>query len=202
MSKILIIFSIALTIAFLIFRFRRRRLYELAAKIPKVKGSWFGELSHRFIGIEPEDITKILLEIVKEDTPIASAWFGTELAVIVNSPEMFKTIFTSAHCLKKPTLLYDGFFSKNGLLANNGSMQEKHRRILNNSMTPAMLNQLNPIFNEKVKRFVDRIEQKSGLGEFDVFGDVAACALEALMKGNFLNDHDCYRSDVISAFAK
>ncbi|KAG5667395.1 hypothetical protein PVAND_015376 [Polypedilum vanderplanki] len=200
MSIVLIVFPLVIIIAFAIFRWRRRRFYELAGKIPRVEGTFFGELSYRFLGVKTENITKLLYEVMGADTPITSAYFLTEFMVLANTPEMFKTILSSPHCLKKPTIIYDGFFAKNGILANNGSMQEKHRKILSNSFTPALLNQHNSLFNEKVKKFVRKVGEKAGKGEFDIYNHVAACSLEILMKGNFFDNEDCYDSNVIHSF--
>jgi hypothetical protein len=193
-NMLTIIFGFSL-IFLTIYHWRRRRLYELASKIPGPKGNLplFGA-SHKFIGVEPKDCLKVITDTLSSTASIEKIWFGTKLLVVVNTPETFKTIFNSALCLNKPGLLYDGFFSKNGLLSNNGIMQEKHRKILNNSMTPFMLNQLNPIFNEKIKACMSKMRVKVGANQFNIGSLVAACTLETFLKGNYHFEHDCYGS--------
>ncbi|KAG5667394.1 hypothetical protein PVAND_015375 [Polypedilum vanderplanki] len=170
-------------------------------KIPDIKDQipLLG-IAHKFLNVELKDYIKIMFEVFDVNIPIQKTWFALKLAIVPNTPEQFKTIFTSPYCINKPTVIYDGFFSKYGIISTNGEVQDKHRKILSNSMTPTILNQLNPIFNEKIKNFVKKISEKVEKSEFNIYNYVAACTLEALMKGQFQHDHDCYGSEVIEAF--
>jgi cytochrome P450 family 4 len=200
--EIVVFLVLAALAIFIIFRIKRRRIYELAAKIPKVSVEipFFG-ITHKFIGAELKDYFPIIFKIVDKNEPIQRLWFGTQLTIIANTPEQYKTVLTSPHCLNKPAAIYDGFYCKNGLLSSNGEIQNRHRRILNNSMSLNRLTALNPIFNEKAKKFMMKMKRNFGR-EFNVLNDVAVCAFEALIKGNFLHDQDCSKSEVIEAFEK
>jgi cytochrome P450 len=200
MSATLAVLAVVFAIVFVVHQVRRHAVYKSISKIPTPRGQipLFG-ITHKFIGADIKEYGKIFIETFSGSEPIQRFWFGTRLVIAPNTPEMFKTVVTSPHCLDKPRLVYDGMFADNGLLSNNGSMQEKHRKILNNAMTPAMLHQLRPIFEEKVARCMMKMGEKC---EFDVFDDVAACTLEALLKGNFNYDLDCYGSEMLRSLMK
>jgi cytochrome P450 len=156
-------------------------------------------MAHKFIGADIKDFGRIFLDTLDTKLPIQKVRLGTKVIVFPNTPQMFKTILTSPDCMDKPAFLYDAVFSKFGLLASNGSIQERHRRILNHSMTLSMLQQLIPVFERSITKYVERIDEKAGGAEFDAFDDVAACTLEALLKGNFRFDYDCYDSELLKA---
>ncbi|KAG5666300.1 hypothetical protein PVAND_017851 [Polypedilum vanderplanki] len=190
--------SIFITIQF----YKWIKFYLKISKIPGPKNQipFFGIINN-FIGEKVGNYGKNFLEIISKTEPIQKVWFGPKIFIIPNTPEMFKTIFTSLYCVDKPRYIYGGFFANNGLLSSNGSVQEKHRKILSYSMTPKMLNQLVPVFEEKIQKFIKRMKNKIDGDEFNVFEDVAACTLEALVKGNFQYDYDCYESDLLKACA-
>lgn len=187
-----------LLILFAVYRWRRRHFYELAAKLPGPKNQipFFG-VTHHFIGQKFDNYLNIFFNLFDFNEPLQKFWFGTKFMLISNTPEMFKTILTSPDCLKKPAIIYDCTFAPKSLLASNGSVQERHRKIFNNTMTPNVLNQVNPVLNEKIKRFLTKMDEKVGQGEFNIFPYAASCTMEALMKGNFEYDRDFYKENLV-----
>lgn len=172
-----------------IFRYKRRRLYELADKIPGPNGLPLIGLGYKFLIPDYQKVFQILADVSKEYTSPARAWLGPELLILANTPEAMQIILNSPHCLDK-SRLYDVLLLKKGLLTANGEVWRRHRKILNPAFTIRAVQALIPTFDVKSKVLVKSLNAKVDTKPFDISVYVAACSLESILKGTMELDLD------------
>jgi cytochrome P450 len=202
MSLVLIVLIAVCSTLIAAFRWKHRRFYELAAKIPEIEGWPIVGVTHKFFRAKPEEFLPIMLRMVREDMKIGSVWFGSKFAVIANTPEQFQEVFTSPHCANKPKLIFDGFFAESSSFCINNMMHKARRKLLNPSFSTIMLNRVNTSTNVAIKGFMARMDEKCGNGTFDVYHHIAACALRSTMLGHFEFADDSHDYKVVDAFER
>ncbi|KAG5684357.1 hypothetical protein PVAND_013592 [Polypedilum vanderplanki] len=176
-------------------RWKRRRLHELANKIPGFRGLPFiGEI-HKFSNLQLMDYTKKLMSYCENDNKITKAWFGPLLVILTENADCIHTILNSSHSLHKPSLFYNAFYMDRGLLAGNGEEYDRHRKILNKSFTVKLVQKLVPTFNEKSKTCVEKLKKNLNCDEFDAFEYVGTCTLESFSTGQLNYHEDLYDSN-------
>lgn len=173
------------------YRWKRRRFYELASKLPQKQGLPLLGFLHRFIFRSYKEYLNVVTELIETDKePITSLWLGPLFISVINSPENLQTVLNSPKCQKKPSTIYDVWQCEKGLVLAHGSLWKRHRKILNNAFTLNVLQEFFPIFNNKSLKSIKNLEIYVDNEEFDAYEIVAAASLETLMKGNFNYDQD------------
>lgn len=172
------------------FRWRRRRLYELASKFPGPKGFPFIGIGHRYLNQSFKGILEVTLGFSDGhgEEPVA-VWLGPELLIFPDTPEMLKTVMNSEHCLDK-SKVYEVFLRRFGVGLAGGNVWKRHRKILNPAFSLPILHQLVPIFDEKAKILVKNIRSLVGGEQFDAYERLSACSLETIFKGTMALDRD------------
>lgn len=172
------------------FRWKRRRMYELAEKIPGPKGLPLIGIGHRFLLPNHRKKIKFHANSGKRSfTSISKVWLGPELLIVINTPEALQIVLNSQHCLNK-SKLYDVLPVNKGLVVANGQLWRNHRKILNPAFSTRAIQQLIPTFDEKAKIFTENLRAEVGRGPFDVTGYMAACSLETILKGTMEIDRN------------
>lgn len=186
-----LVFGIFVSLVALYARFvwSRRRLYELANRIPGPQGLPLIGHGHKFVNMEFTEILPTLVEISKSLPSLKKVWIGPELLVFADTPEALRIVLNSQHCLDK-SYLYDILMVPKGLVVAGGQMWKDHRKILNPSFSVGVLQHLVPIFDEKTKILVNNLKVKVGDKQFDIYDYVTACSLETLLKGTMDFDRD------------
>lgn len=175
------------------FLWKRRRLNELAGKIPGKNGLPFIGILHKFAFRSYRHYLSVFCQI-PDGNSLTKFWLGPFLTVLINSPENLQTVLNSPKCQKKPSVLYNAWSVTEGMVLAHGSLWKNHRKILSGAFTVNVLNRLLPMFDVKCKKSIEVLKKHVNHGEFDVYENVAACSLESLMKGNFNFDRD-YQND-------
>lgn len=171
------------------FRWKRRRLYELAAKIPGPDGLPFIGIGHKFLIPGYQKKIKFHRNSGKKFSSLTKLWLGPELLIVVNTPEALQIVLNSQHCLNK-SKLYDVVPVNKGLVVANGQLWRHHRKILNPAFTPRAIQQLIPIFDLKANILAENLRAQVGEKPFDVTAYVAACSLETILKGTMEIDRN------------
>ncbi|CAO1411048.1 unnamed protein product [Diamesa serratosioi] len=182
-EKLLLFISIGLITAVVVwygkFRWNRRNLYRLAAKIPGPKGlPLFGHV-FKFLGKNPQDIYKQLNLFASEFPSPSKFWAGFVCAVAIDKPDDIQVVLNSQDAIDKP-IAYK-IMMKHGLIVDGGDLWRSHRKLLNPSFNATILQSFLPIFNEKSKMLVKVLAKHLNQGEFDVYDAIAACTLESLL---------------------
>ncbi|KAL7033672.1 hypothetical protein ACKWTF_007672 [Chironomus riparius] len=198
--EILPIVFIAIVLVILIFRWKRRRLYELANKIPGQNGLPFIGHLHRLLNPDMKNYCKVIFELCDKNLPLSKGWIGPKFTVLTQDPDTIHAIYNSPHCMNKPTILYNALYTKQGLLSVNGAMYDKHRKIFNRSFKPSILQKLVPVFNQKSLKCMEMLKEQLNKSEFNMYSYTGACSLEAFGTGQLNFEKNFYESDVLNAF--
>lgn len=202
----MLLLSIFLTIfllSYTIFWWKRRRLYELADKIPGIDGLPFIGSIHEFLGLEIKDYFEKALQITNSpNEKISKAWLGPQLFITLESPKIVQEALKSQHCSNKPNYFYGILYSKYGLLTINGKLFDKHKRILSKSFMPYMLQRVIPVFNQKAKVCVQKLEENLNGSEFDVWNYVGACTMESFATAHLNYNESFYNSKALECLEK
>lgn len=167
----------------------RRRLYELAAKLPGPKGLPFIGLGYKFFNVNYKEMFGILSNLTQGYSSPAATWLGPELVVTVDTPEALKIVLNSDKCLNKSPL-YDALLLTKGLVLSGGEMWKRHRKILNPTFSIGILQKMVPTFYEKSNILVDNMKTKIDEEQFNVYDYISPCSLESLLKVSMDYDHD------------
>ena len=159
----------------------RKHLYELAEKIPGPKGWPIIGIALKFLGKDPKDILKVLIDLPKDYESPCKAWLGPMCFVIVGKPEDMQLVLNSQHCIDK-SMIYQFFGARKGLIVSGGNLWKTHRKLLNPTFFVKVLNTFIPTFNEKSKKMIDVWDRNHvGKKEFDAFYSVSLFILETLL---------------------
>lgn len=94
-----------------------------------------------------------------------------------------QAVLTSDECIKK-AFPYNFLNNETGILTSLPSIWKEHRRALNPTLGPKMVHSFIPIFNEKSRQMVDRMERK--LGErVDMHKIMFSAAIDATFKASY-----------------
>lgn len=180
LQSLLIGLVTTLAVWFVRFRWSRRHLYSLLAKIPGPEGYPIIGVAHRILGKDPEGVFKGIMDVVSEFETPNKFWGGHLCFVNIDSPEDLKTVLNSPDCLNKASV-YNIVPMQKGLLVAGDDLWKTHRKLLNPSFYVKILQSFIPVFNEKSKVMVKVMEQYLNKGEFDVYHHMSACTLETLL---------------------
>ena len=146
----------------------RRRLRELAAKIPGPKGLPILGQGHLLLNKNCKEIFKVLTTVTEGFTSdLAKIWVGPELVIFAETPDALKVVLNSQECLAK-SKFYDLLILKKGLLINSGDMWRHHRKVLTPAFRLSVLQSLVPLFDQKSRALVKNLTKLCGVKKFDV----------------------------------
>lgn len=171
------------------FMWRRRRFYQLAAKIPGPKGLPFIGIAYKLFYASFTEIFDTLMSVSLDYPSLKKCWIGPELLVFADTPESLKVVLNSQKCLDKSPL-YDALMLTKGLVLLGGEMWKNHRRIINPAFSLRVLQNLIPLFDAKSKLLMKSLEKLVGGKQVDIFEFVSACSLETLLMGTMNHDQD------------
>uniref|UniRef100_A0A182JEC3 Uncharacterized protein n=1 Tax=Anopheles atroparvus TaxID=41427 RepID=A0A182JEC3_ANOAO len=164
---VLVFIGVFALVYYVNFRRSRKRLYELAARIP-------GPFDYPLIGSilialgkDPLELVTHLMELMHHLPSPMRAWLGPFLLVVIDEPAMVQDILSSPDCVQKP-FLYDFFRLSKGLFGAPADTWRRHRKLLNTSFSPAVLKRFVPILNEKADKFTHELDGLVSAECFDV----------------------------------
>uniref|UniRef100_A0A182Q421 Uncharacterized protein n=1 Tax=Anopheles farauti TaxID=69004 RepID=A0A182Q421_9DIPT len=153
---VLVFITVFAIVYYINFRRSRKRLYELADRIP-------GPFDYPLIGSilltigkDPLELVSYLMQLMHHLPSPMRAWLGPYLLVVVDRPEMVQDILSSPDCVQKP-FMYDFFRLSKGLFGAPADMWKRHRKLLNTSFSPAVLKSFVPKLNFKAEQFVHEL---------------------------------------------
>ncbi|CAH0389544.1 unnamed protein product [Bemisia tabaci] len=173
----------ALVLWYFYFRLTRRRLYELAAKIPGFEGFPLIGSAHVLVG-NPNAMFETAYSLsfnFKEGTPI-KAWFGPRLFVALTDPRDIEIILSSySHIDKAPEYKFFEPWLGDGLLISTGEKWRAHRKIIAPTFHLNVLKSFMTLFNANCRFTVEKMRVESN-EEFDVHHYMSACTVEILLE--------------------
>ncbi|XP_070508369.1 probable cytochrome P450 313a4 [Chironomus tepperi] len=188
---------------YVVFRWKRQRLYELADKLPGHDGFTLWESIYMTLTVHRKDYIPIVLSYIKDEAPLTKLWLLKHLLVMTKDANVINKIFNSPYTVDKPELFYDAFLVKRGLIAINGDDQKVHRKIFTKSFTPKVLQTFPVIFDEKAKQIMDMLNSHVNCGEFEFMDYAGSYSFDALGTTNLNYDgKSFFKSDMYHAFEK
>lgn len=134
----------------------------------------------RFVGMNNEEVMRSVHQMFFESsyTPFR-AWFGPSLIVGIDDPEDMRVVLNSDQCLDKP-YFYSFMRNETGLLTSTKEVWKFHRRALNPTLNTKMVISFVPVFNQKAKVMVDRLESSLGKS-LDIYRPLFKCLSDTIL---------------------
>ncbi|KAJ8916518.1 hypothetical protein NQ315_000160 [Exocentrus adspersus] len=158
----LLLCTLILTLWYLSFLWKRRKLYYLSWNAP-------GPLSLPLIGAayiffgKPNDILDKIYTIIPLYPDLTKLWFGYRLIYCLTEPEHIEKVLTNAKCLGKDHLYRFLVYSiGSGLLTAPTQKWRKHRKAIMPSFNQKVLDSFVDVFAEQASVFNEIIKKHSG----------------------------------------
>ncbi|XP_035894960.1 cytochrome P450 4C1-like [Anopheles stephensi] len=197
---VLVFIGVFAIVYYINFRRSRKRLYELAERIP-------GPFDYPLIGSilltlgkDPLELVAHLMELMHQLPSPMRAWLGPFLLVVIDRPEMVQDILNSPDCLQKP-FMYDFFRLNKGLFGAPAAMWRRHRKLLNTSFSPAVLKSFVPKLNAKAEQFTRELDDKVSSECFDVHTLLARYTLVTISSTTLGADLSVERREVLEEYS-
>lgn len=110
---------IALFVCYLKYRQSRRKVYEIAERIPGPMSFPLIGAMYLFMGKDNEQVLQVIDKLLDEFQSPAKAWFGPMLVLLIDSPVDLKIVLNSQNCMQK-AYPYEFLGVSKGLMAAPG----------------------------------------------------------------------------------
>ena len=125
------------------------------------------------------DTFKKIISIASEFPSPSKFWAGYMCVVVIDKPDDLQVVLNSQDAIDKSVVYRKTI--EHGLLVDGGNLWRTHRKLLNPSFYPTILQSFLPIFNRKSKILVKVLTKHLNKGEFDVYHPLSGCTLESLL---------------------
>ncbi|XP_065082838.1 probable cytochrome P450 313a4 [Ochlerotatus camptorhynchus] len=199
MIELLIVFFLCSSLAYYVkFRRSRKRMYELAAKIPGPFDLPLIGSSYMGYGLNSTQITEYLLQFMHSIPTPMRGWLGPFLVVIFDKPEHLSVILNSQSCVQKSPL-YKFFRFEKGIIFTERNLWRLLRKRLNPTFSSQTVRSFVPVFDTEADRMVDQLDQFVGKEAFDILPKTSVYTISAtltnLMKVHMHTDDIEYKEE-------
>lgn len=176
--KEIFVFVIALVITR--YFWSKRRFFYLASKIPRSDYDFSLKGIKEALTADNKTIFKKIYESLEKIDGIAKTWLGPVLFVILNDPADIKIVWNTKICHDKPYFVkFPGIYD--GSLFGTMEAWQSHRKILDPFFGTQRTKNFLMIFDEKSKVLTEKVGEKLGKGQFDIFHYMTALTLETIL---------------------
>ncbi|XP_023951640.1 cytochrome P450 4C1-like [Bicyclus anynana] len=163
------------------YRFRRRRMYELASRISHLKDELpFIGVAHKFMG-NTEDVMKSLKKFsyeAMETDGVTRMWLNHILYFVMVNPEDLEIVLKT--CLEKDDVhRFMRNVLGNGTVFAPVSIWRRRRKILIPAFSPKIVESFVEIFSEQSQHITHKVARVSGSGTVNLWPIVSAYSLDA-----------------------
>uniref|UniRef100_A0A6M2DFY9 Putative cytochrome n=1 Tax=Xenopsylla cheopis TaxID=163159 RepID=A0A6M2DFY9_XENCH len=171
----------AVILWFVYWKLSRRRMLELAERIPGPKGyPVIGNLLD-FVGSSPDIFSNIYNSSMEFDR-IARVWIGPKLLVFLFDPRDVEVVLGShVYIDKSPEYRFFKPWLGNGLLISTGHKWRSHRKLIAPTFHLNVLKSFIDLFNANSKAVVEKMK-KEGSKTFDCHDYMSECTVEILLE--------------------
>lgn len=171
----------ALSLYYLYWRVSRRRMLELAEKIPGPKGWPILGNALEFIG-SPHEIFMRVYAKSEEFGRLAKVWIGPRLLIFLTDPRDVELILSShVHIDKSPEYRFFKPWLGDGLLISTGQKWRAHRKLIAPTFHLNVLKSFIDLFNKNSRETVKKLEKEMGK-EFDCHDYMSEATVEILLE--------------------
>ncbi|CRK99229.1 CLUMA_CG012623, isoform A [Clunio marinus] len=181
MYKVILLGIFSLTLfCYLIYRSKHRTFFQHASKIPTVPAGFIRRIKS-LIGANQEELFQVLKETICPGPSPRKAWLGPLMFVFVDDPDQVNQYLNSPYGIDKPKI-YSVLGLDKGLFVSNGALWKAHRKLLDPSFNAKVLSSFNPIFNEKSKLLIKKLEDELDAEEFNIFSYFISFGLDNILR--------------------
>jgi cytochrome P450 len=173
--------SAAVTSA-LVFCWSKRRVWELAARLPgPTPIPLLGNLL-AFAGCDLTQFFQLIVTLVEKHGSILKLWFGQDLFVLLSNPVALEKILGNKNFIRRTGLVtkVGKPFFRNGLLMSDGDTWRIHRKIISSTFHNHVLDQFVENFSKNSSILVDQLSSKCDGKAFDVYPFISLCTLDVI----------------------
>ncbi|KAJ8712786.1 hypothetical protein PYW08_008090 [Mythimna loreyi] len=161
----------ALIAFWLLWRYKNRRMIELAKKVPGPRPLPLLGNALRFMG-EPEEFTKVLKDLLVEYGSVSKFWLGPDLNIVVNDPDDLKILLSNTKTsVKGPSYKYMADILGGGILSGSGPTWRKHRKIATPNYGKRAIESYSEVFNKEVDLLLQKFRNMNK-EQFNVYEPV------------------------------
>ncbi|VVC93542.1 unnamed protein product [Leptidea sinapis] len=202
----LLLVSVVLLLWYLLFRNKRRRLYQLAEPIPGAKDTfpYLGLLKNSYNAVDNvvSDIENISRETFKTGG-IQKMWGGPLFFIALTNPADIE--YVSKTCLEKDLLIMKSVraFTGDGGIFAPVSIWSRKRKVIIPAFSPKILNSFMDMFSRRSADLVDKLKELSGTGTFDIWPVINNFTLASIAETSLgIKNLDGINDVVVSDFLK
>lgn len=159
----------------------RRRLCDLAEKIPGPKGL-------PILGNVPvlwgstRQVFDNVVRLVEDFGPVVRTWIVNRLYVVLTDPDDVEQVIGDVNFVNKDDLMAPllRYFIGNGILASGGDVWTKQRKAITPLFNTKVIESYFKIFSEKSKILENHLESVANGSSFDIFNILSCCTLDAI----------------------
>ena len=173
--------SAAVTSA-LVLCWSKRRLWELAARLPGPKPIPFLGNILTFAGCDLIQFFQLIVTLVEKHGSILKLWIGQDLFVLLSNPVAVEKILGNKNFIRRTGLVtkVGKPFFRNGLLMSDGDTWRIHRKIISSTFHNNILDQFVENFSKNSSILVDQLSSKCDGKAFDVYPFISLCTLDVI----------------------
>lgn len=173
--------SAAVTSA-LVLCWSKRRLWELAARLPgPTPIPLLGNLL-TFAGCDLIQFFQMIVKLVEKHGSILKLWIGQDLFVLLSNPVALEKILGNKNFIRRTGLVtkVGKPFFRNGLLMSDGDTWRIHRKIISSTFHNNILDQFVENFSKNSSILVGQLSSKCDGKAFDVYPLISLCTLDVI----------------------
>jgi cytochrome P450 len=181
--KILSVFLMTVaTASFLAFCWSKRRVWELAAKLPGPSPIPLVGNLLTFAGCDLIQFFQTILQLVDKYGSIFKLWIGQDLFVLLSNPVALEKILGNKNFIRRTgyvTKVGKPFF-RNGLLMSDGDTWRIHRKIISSTFHNNVLDQFVENFAKNSAILVNKMRDNCNGTTFNVYPLICLCTLDVI----------------------
>lgn len=166
----------------LLFCWTKRRLWELAARLPgPTPVPLLGNLL-TFAGCDLIQFFKMIVQLVDKHGSIFKLWIGQDLFVLLSDPLALEKVLGNKNFIRRTgyvTKVGKPFF-RNGLLMSDGDTWRIHRKIIQSTFHNNILDQFVENFAKNSSILVHKMGESISAATFNVYPLISLCTLDVI----------------------
>ncbi|XP_066154603.1 cytochrome P450 4g15-like isoform X2 [Euwallacea fornicatus] len=180
-NTFIVLLATLATLYYVYWRVSRRRMIELAERIPGPKGFPIIGNALEFMG-SPHEIFMSVYNKSKDLASVAKVWIGPRLLVFLRDPRDVEIILSShVHIDKSPEYRFFQPWLGDGLLISTGQKWRAHRKLIAPTFHLNVLKSFIDLFNKNSIDTVEKLRKEVGR-EFDCHDYMSEATVEILLE--------------------
>uniref|UniRef100_A0A0K8TV51 Cytochrome p450 n=1 Tax=Epiphyas postvittana TaxID=65032 RepID=A0A0K8TV51_EPIPO len=179
LTLVAMVTTLAALVYWLLWRWRNRRLLELAAKVPGPPALPVLGNALLFMA-SPNEQLKLIGDLTKQYGEYMRFWLGPDLNIIVQNPEDIKLLLTSNKVNQKgPVYEHMKSVIGSGILTGD-KVWRSHRKIVTPSYNKKSVEHFARVFNMEAAGLVQTLSKKDPNKTFNIYWDIVDCTTQCV----------------------